>query len=435
MKKPLGTILSVLCFVVGAILILVGLSPLWQAAPAPAMPTAPAAPPVTPTRELLDNFAPDAAVGELDRDVTEADADLNHRTLHLALGFATGGFAQDPVAQRAMSEVGQQFLSHLLVPGDTVSMFGFEKQMGPGVWNLPYGTQSAPQLATLWGQLKPGEGGIDYNEAILSALPNLKPLEDHNTALVLIAPWDSSQSAGSDRTPPKFADLSPATLAQYGLKRMPPFKVSYHQKEGNVTRAVYLTIVLPTHFTSDALVPDRHSALAQADATPEAAPQLTPSDAPSPEPQAADAPHPNGPPLGVGILLLVLGVVFLLIPAPTPGKLTVSVGPGALDFYGPWKTGEMICRIAGSGLPGETTKATIQISSAPPVVLAEIQQGPSGPLVRSEHLITVAGGQAGPAGYRVTRGPRQSLKIEGKSASQPGLPPTSFSVPLEVTLT
>ncbi len=436
MKKPIGMILSALCFFLGAVLILAGLSPLWQPAPALPPPAAPTAPPAVPTSELLDNFAPDSAVGELDRDVTGADADLNHRTLNLALGFATGGFAQDPVAQRAMSEVGQQYLSHLLVPGDTISMFGFEKQLGPSVGPLPFGAQSAPQLATLWGQLKPGEGGIDYNQAILSALPILKPLENHNTVLVLIAPWDSSQSAATDRTPPKFADLSPAVLDQYNLKRMPPFKISYHQKAENLTRAVYLTIVLPKHLSSEILTPDRHSCLTQTEAAANTAPLLTPTDASadaaSPE---ADTPHANGPLVGAGGVLLVLGLVFLLLPPPAAGKITVAVGGGSLPFYGPWKPGEVICRIVGAGLPTEATQRTIQISNAPPVVIAEIKQGPSGPVIRSDYLITAAGGQAGQSGYVLRKGPRQTIKIEGTSPAQSGLPPAPISVSLEIALT
>jgi|GEM_PF-5491993 len=438
MKKPLGTILGVLCFVVGAALILAGLSPLWQAAPPPPGPPEAAAPVVTPTSDLLDDFAPGEAVGELDRDVTDAGADLNHRTLHLALGFATGGFAQDPVAQRAMSEVGQQFLSHLLVPGDTVSMFGFEKRLGPGAWNLPFGTEAAPQIAALWSQLKPGAGGIDYNGAILGALPNLKPQENHDTVLVLIAPWDASQSAASDRTAPKFADLSPAVLAQYGLKRMPPFKVSYHQKVGNVTRAVYLTVVLPTRLSGGLLTPDRHACLTQASVAAAAAPRLTPDAATPPVPEAvSDAPSANGANgalIGTGVLLLIVGGVLLALPSPTAGKITVLVGGGSQDFYGPWKSGEVICRFAGGGLPAETGQRTITVGTAPPVVIAEIRQGPSGPVIRSDHLITASGGQAGQAGLPLRKGPPQPVKIEGKSASQSGLPPTPFSVPLEITL-
>ena len=432
MKKPLSTILSVLCFVLGLALILAGLSPLWQAPPAPPTPPEAAAAPVTPTSDLLDDFAPDAAVGELDRDVTEAGADLNYRTLHLALGFATGGFAQDPVAQRAMSEIGQQFLSHLLVPGDTISMFGFEKHLGPGTWNLPFGTPAGPQIAALWGQLKPGEGGIDYNDAILSALPNLKPQQNHDTVLVLIAPWDASQSAASDRTPPKFADLSPVVLAQYGLKRMPPFKISYHQKMGNVTRAVYLTIVLPTRLSSGLLTPDRHACLTQASVA-AAAPRLAPDVVPSPE-AVPDTPAANGALIGAGVLLLILGGVLLALPSPTAGKITILVGGGSQDFYGPWKSGEVICRFAGGGLPAETGQRTITVGTAPPVVIAEIRQGPSGPVIRSDHLITASGGQAGQAGLPLRKGPPQPVKIEGKSASQSGLPPTPFSVPLEITL-
>jgi len=433
MKKPLGTILSVLCFVIGLVLLLVGFSPLWQTQHGP---PSVAAPPAIPTNEMLDNFAPDAAVGELDKDVTKANGDLNHRTINLALGFATGGFGQDPVAQRAMSEIGQQFLSHLLVPGDTISMFGFEKHLGPSVWSLPIGPQSGPQLAAVWGQLKPGEGGIDYNEAIVSALPNLKPQENHNTVLVLIGPWDTSQSAASDRTPPKFADLSPALLKQYGLIRMSPYKISYHQKLQNQNRAVYLTILLPTYFSSEILSPSRQSCLAQADAAPVAVPRLAPDEADTlpalPEQDAA--PHANGPIVGTGLLFLVLGVVLSLLPTPTAGKITVIVGGGSQDFYGPWKMGEVICRIAGNGLPADAAKRTIQISSAPPVVLAEIQQGTSGPVIRSEHLLTAAGGQAGQGGYTLRKGPRQTVRIEGKSSIQPGLPPTPFSVSMEISL-
>ena len=433
MKKPLGTILSALCFVIGLVLLLTGLSPLWQTPPAPVPVDAVIT--VTPTNEMLDSFAPDTAVGELDRDVTRANGDLNLRTIHLAMGFATGGFGQDPVAQRAMSEIGQQFLSHLLVPGDTISMFGFEKHLGPSVWNLPFGPQSGPQLAAVWGQLKPGEGGIDYNEAIVSALPNLKPQNNHNTVLVLIGPWDTSQSAASDRTPPKFADLSPALLKQYGLIRMPPFKISYHQKSENQNRAIYLTILLPTYFSSEILSPSRQSCLAQADTAPVAVPSLAPDEAGAlPAPSAQDAPHANGPVVGTGLLFLVVGVVLLLLPTPTAGKITVVVGGGSQDFYGPWKMGEVICRIAGNGLPTDAAKRTIQISSAPPVVLAEIQQGTSGPVIRSEHLLTAAGGQAGQGGYNLRKGPRQTVRIEGKSSIQPDLPPTPFSVSMEISL-
>jgi len=432
MKKPLGRILGILCLVLGAVLVLTGLAPLWQAPlPAPA-PIVSAEVPVTPTSELLDNFAPDTAVGELDRDVTASDADLNQRSVHLALGFATGGFGQDPVAQRAMSEIGQQFLSRLLVPGDSISMFGFEKQLGPGVWELPFGAQTSPQLAALWGQLKPGPGGSDYNEAILGALPNLHAQGNHNTVLVLISPWDSSQAAATDLTPPRFADLGPAVLQQYGLKRMSPFKVTYHQKSGDMTRSVYLTIVLPTHFSSERLNLDRHSSLAQ---TTSAAPQLVPGDAPAQAKQAAeDGPSANKPFVGVGFVLLVLGVVLLLLPAPTIAKITVGVGSGSQDFYGPWRTGEEICRVVGSGLPVESGKRAIQIGSAPPVVLAEIVQGASGPSIRSGHLVTADGGQAGQAGYVLRKGPVQIVKIEGKSIPQAGLPPAPFSVSLEVTL-
>lgn len=438
MKKPLGNILGVIGLVLGAILILAGLSPLMQAPPAPPVPEAPAtaAAPVVPTSEMLDNFAPDTAVGELDRDVTGADADLNKRTLHIALGFATGGFAQDPVAQRAMSETGQQILRHLLLPGDTISMFGFEKQMGPAVWNLPFGPQSSAPLAELWGQLKPGEGGIDFNQAIISALPNLQPQNNHNTVLVLLSPWDTSQSAASDRTPPKFADLSPALLENYGLKRMAPFKIPYHQKAGNVSRFVYMTIVLPTHFTSDIRTPDRQSALAQTSSDAAVGPSIVPVPAPAPPSEAvAEAPRAKGPLVGIGVLFLILGLVCLLLPSPASSKISLSVGGGSQDFYGPWKSGEVICRIVGSGLPADKTQRIIQISTAPAVVLAEIQQGPDGPLIRSEHLVSTAGGQAGQSGYLLRKGPRQSVTIEGISTSQPDRPPFPFSILMEITLT
>ena len=436
MKKPISRILGILSLLLGTILILTGLSPLWQASPPPPEPTpsVSAEVPVTPTSELLDNFAPDTAVGELDRDVTASDADLNQRSVHLALGFATGGFGQDPVAQRAMSEIGQQFLSHLLVPGDTISMFGFEKKLGPAVWNLPFSSQSGPQIATLWGQLKPGEGGSDYNDAILNSLPNLHPQENHNTVLVLISPWDASQSASTDKTPPKFADLNSTVLQQYGLKRMPPFKITYHQKSGDLTRTVYLTFVLPTHFTSERLDLDRHASLAK---TTSNSPQLIPGSAAIPAGQeqiAEEAPHTNKPLVGIGFLLLILGVIFLLLPASSISKITLGIGSGSQDFYGPWRVGEEICRIVGGGLPVENGRRALQVSSAPPVVLAEIVQGASGPAVRSEHLITADGGQSGQSGYVLRKGPLQIVKIEGKSIPQAGLPPVPFSVSLEVTL-
>ena len=251
-------ILAFVFLALSAVLILSGLF-------SPDTSRAPAGPLPVPTEQLLDGFDPSSALNALDDAVKKNGGDLDTHTVRLAVGFATGAFGRDPVAQRAMSDVGEQFLDRLLRPGDRVSLFGFEKQPGPAIWDQSFDTGRADPIAATWGQLKPGVGGIDYDEAILSTLGPLQPAVHNNIVIVLIAPWGANEEATNEIGTPNFASLPPQVLAQAHLSRSRSISIHYRQKQGNLQRTVYVTFLTSIPFRGNPLARSRADTMPQED--------------------------------------------------------------------------------------------------------------------------------------------------------------------------
>ncbi len=398
--------------------------------------------PATSEQQIITHFDPSLAVDYLKTLIKQNGGNFDTQSIRLTVGYSTGIFGSEPVEQQAMFDTGLKLLNELR-PGDHVSLFGFELEPGPAVWNLPE-AGAMTHLAAVQGQLKAHGGGLDFNTAIHKAISLTQAGVHSNTVIAIITQWGTNESAAHPTKPGKFADLSQADLKKARLSRSLPLPVTYFDRDSQVIRRVYVTFVISNPFSGSPLPTPRSTPIVTQPSIPVVAPPVKAAPAPSPV-EVSQSSGQGG--IGVVVTLVLvlvtlgLGFGFIALRPRAPKNLSIALkNAGRTEaerqFPGKWQPNKVICRIVGNDVAPQENVADIILQSMSGVVAAEFKWDGNRMLVLSKYEMVDQGTSKTFSGTMpVTVHNPQVITIEGEQSNSSGFAADHFKLELEVNLT
>ena len=384
----------------------------------------------------------------IDRAVTAAGGSLEREHVNLVFAFSTGHFAKDPTMAEAARLVATQVSERHLVNGDTLSAAAWEMNVWPhqGAGLNPLtisGTRADLRGAVqnLWPRSPRAgsEGGHD-TEAVITALTT-QYASQPNTVIVLLT--NSAASAAGTPTQRTVGENDP----QYrrALERWTRVRIS------NTSGA---TVQLP-------FVPDRPERTFDAVVVvPKAfsGPPLDGTRAELVTEQAAPA-APRTPwwPWALGAAALILLGLLLLrarnnrpleragqdgaAAAPTPRRTRAGRGARELAVAGrvfplpAVRAPEELVTLCGPGYPvppASPRHVLLTGDSIPPVKLLTVISEPRGLRLQPEGDVTIEGEL--PALLPRDTDGEYRVRLRGRAAAKPGLPPRPFQCDAALTV-